>query len=91
MQVAIKIVDKRLLSPVDAGRLSREISALRKLRHQHICHLYEVHESDGRIYLLMEVRIYHYYICISINRVNAQNHGEYDGRSRMRMSRAQYH
>lgn len=55
MPVAIKIVDKKLLNPMDLGRLKREIAALSKLRHQHICQLYEVHDTEDRIYMLLEV------------------------------------
>lgn len=55
VEIAIKIVDKTKLSPQDMGRLQREINALRRLKHQHICQLYEVHDTEHLTYILMEV------------------------------------
>ena len=38
-------------------RAYREIEAMKKLGcHQHICHLYQVAETEENIYLVMEVR-----------------------------------
>eukprot|EP01134_Creolimax_fragrantissima_P002973 CFRG2973T1 len=52
--IAIKIVDKTSLSKVDVDRLTREVAALRTLKHQNICQLYEVYDCGDKLYMLME-------------------------------------
>ncbi|CAD8061805.1 unnamed protein product [Paramecium primaurelia] len=53
--VAIKILEKsRIEQPADFTRIQREIHILRKLRHPNIVQLYEILESDTKIYLIME-------------------------------------
>ena len=41
----------------DLPRAFREIECLKKLRHQHICQLYEVIETRQMIYLVIEVGV----------------------------------
>ncbi|CAD8075315.1 unnamed protein product [Paramecium primaurelia] len=53
--VAIKILEKsRIEQPADFTRIQREIHILRKLRHPNIVQLYEILESETKIYLIME-------------------------------------
>lgn len=53
--VAIKILEKnRIENEADFTRIQREIHILRKLRHPHIVQLFEILESDSKIYLIME-------------------------------------
>ncbi|CAD8073148.1 unnamed protein product [Paramecium sonneborni] len=54
-RVAIKILEKsRIEQPEDFIRIQREIHILRKLRHPNIVQLYEILESESKIYLIME-------------------------------------
>ena len=41
----------------DLHRAYREISAMKKLSHQHICQLYQVVETETDIFMVMEVTI----------------------------------
>ncbi|CAD8080298.1 unnamed protein product [Paramecium sonneborni] len=53
--VAIKILEKsRIEQAADFTRIQREIHILRKLRHPNIVQLYEILESETKIYLIME-------------------------------------
>lgn len=52
-KVAIKIMDKETLGE-DLPRIKVEIAALKELSHQHICKLYQVIETDTRIFLVLE-------------------------------------
>lgn len=52
-KVAIKIMNKRALGD-DLPRVKLEIAALKDLSHQHICKLYQVIETETRIYLVLE-------------------------------------
>ncbi|CAD8168516.1 unnamed protein product [Paramecium pentaurelia] len=53
--VAIKILEKsKIEQPADFTRIQREIHILRKLRHPNIVQLYEILESETKIYLIME-------------------------------------
>ncbi|XP_069866077.1 maternal embryonic leucine zipper kinase isoform X4 [Dipodomys merriami] len=51
--VAIKIMDKNALGS-DLPRIKTEIDALKNLRHQHICQLYHVLETDNKIFMVLE-------------------------------------
>lgn len=51
--VAIKIMDKTALGS-DLPRIKTEIDALKNLRHQHVCQLYQVLETDNTIFLVLE-------------------------------------
>ena len=69
--VAIKIIDKTQLGvshsqlliilchiclyQSDTARILIEIQAMKNLRHQHICQLYEVIETDEYYFLVLEV------------------------------------
>nr|XP_006813004.1 PREDICTED: maternal embryonic leucine zipper kinase-like [Saccoglossus kowalevskii] len=52
-KVAIKIMDKRSLGD-DLPRVKTEIKAMKELVHQHICRLYEVVETDHKIFMILE-------------------------------------
>ncbi|XP_029426608.1 maternal embryonic leucine zipper kinase isoform X4 [Nannospalax galili] len=51
--VAIKIMDKSALGN-DLPRVKTEIDALKNLRHQHICQLYHVLETENKIFMVLE-------------------------------------
>ncbi|CAF0837050.1 unnamed protein product [Adineta ricciae] len=51
--VAIKIIDKAKLGS-DVARIALEIKAMKDLRHQHICQLYQVIETDEYYFLVLE-------------------------------------
>lgn len=51
--VAIKIIDKAKLGS-DVARIALEIKAMKDLRHQHICQLYQVIETDDFYFLVLE-------------------------------------
>lgn len=52
-KVAIKIMDKQTLGE-DLPRIQVEIAALKELSHQHICRLYQVVETESKIFLVLE-------------------------------------
>jgi len=54
-KVALKIINKKLLTKNDMkGRIEREISYLRLLRHPHIIKLYDVISSPNEIVMVIE-------------------------------------
>ena len=54
-KVAIKIMEKnKIVQKVDKIRIEREIKVLKNLMHPNIVHLYNVIQSDDKIYLIME-------------------------------------
>lgn len=52
-KVAIKIMDKKALGD-DLPRVKVEINAMKELRHQHICQLMQVIETDEKIFMILE-------------------------------------
>ncbi|XP_068219010.1 maternal embryonic leucine zipper kinase-like [Palaemon carinicauda] len=52
-KVAIKIMDKKQLGD-DLPRIYLEIEAMKQLTHQHICKLYQVLETDMKIFMILE-------------------------------------
>ncbi|TRY75718.1 hypothetical protein TCAL_08671 [Tigriopus californicus] len=52
-KVAIKIMDKRQLGE-DLPRIRLEISAMQVLRHQNICKLFQVIETETKIFMVLE-------------------------------------
>ena len=53
--VAIKILEKnRICDVTDVERVSREIHILKLIRHPNIVQLYEIIETPGQLYLIME-------------------------------------
>ncbi|XP_066974085.1 maternal embryonic leucine zipper kinase-like [Macrobrachium rosenbergii] len=52
-KVAIKIMDKRQLGD-DLPRIYLEIEAMKQLTHQHICKLYQVLETDMKLFMILE-------------------------------------
>lgn len=53
--VAIKILEKSRISDVtDVERVAREIHILKLIRHPNIVQLYEIIETPGQLYLIME-------------------------------------
>ena len=54
-QVAIKILEKRKIKDVnDVERVTREIHILKIVRHPNIVQLYEIIETQSKLYLIME-------------------------------------
>eukprot|EP00794_Sanderia_malayensis_P007224 gene7224-8032_t len=54
-KVAIKIMNKEHLKRMgDLHRAYREINAMKKLSHQHVCQLYQVFETNEDIYMVLE-------------------------------------
>ena len=55
-KIAIKIIDKfkLLKDETDIQRIKREISILKKIRHNNIIQLYEIMESKHNLYIVME-------------------------------------
>ncbi|CAD8201103.1 unnamed protein product [Paramecium pentaurelia] len=53
-KVAIKIIDKTKQQESDYVRIHREISILRKLRHPNVVQLFEIVESDTKLYIVTE-------------------------------------
>ena len=55
VQVAIKILEKKKIKDVnDVERVTREIHILKIVRHPHIIQLYEIIETQSKLYLIME-------------------------------------
>ncbi|KAL6051393.1 MAP/microtubule affinity-regulating kinase 4 [Balamuthia mandrillaris] len=53
-RVAIKILQKDLMDHAEMDRSIREIAILKRLDHPHIAKMYEVIETEDRIYIVME-------------------------------------
>ncbi|CAI0469844.1 unnamed protein product [Linum tenue] len=54
LEVAVKEIDKKLLSPKVSANLRKEISILSTIHHPNIIRLYEAFETADRIYLILE-------------------------------------
>lgn len=52
-KVALKIMDKRQLGE-DLPRIYLEIEAMKQLAHQHVCKLYQVLETETKIFMVLE-------------------------------------
>ena len=53
-QVAIKIINKKLVGPVDVQQVKSEIDILKIAKHPNIIKLYDVFENEKLIYIIME-------------------------------------
>lgn len=53
-KVAIKIMNKSLLGLNNLEKVTREIEAMKRLEHPHIVKLYQVLETDTKIFMVME-------------------------------------
>jgi len=54
-RVAVKILEKeRIVEVADVERIAREVHILKLIRHPHIVQLYEIIETRGQLYLIME-------------------------------------
>jgi len=53
-EVAVKIINKKLMSQEEEKRAMQEIEILKKLDHPNIIHFHEVVDSRDRLYLFME-------------------------------------
>ena len=55
-KVAIKILEKdKIKDQADVDRITREIAILKMIRHPNLVQLYEIIETDSRLYLIMEL------------------------------------
>lgn len=55
-EVALKVLDPLLArEPVWAARFQREAKAVARLKHPHVATVYEVGDSEGRLYIAMEL------------------------------------
>lgn len=54
VKVAIKIIDRLSLDKVEAAKVSREITMMKRLSHPHVVRLFEVIETASNIYMVME-------------------------------------
>ena len=52
--VAVKILPEHLSSPEARQRFDREARSISSLSHPNVCHLYDVGQQDGTLYLVME-------------------------------------
>jgi serine/threonine protein kinase len=53
-KVAIKIINKKLVEPVDIQQLKSELDILKIAKHPNIIKLYDVFENEKLIYIIME-------------------------------------
>uniref|UniRef100_A0A7S4Q2U6 Non-specific serine/threonine protein kinase n=1 Tax=Alexandrium monilatum TaxID=311494 RepID=A0A7S4Q2U6_9DINO len=54
-RVAVKILEKeKIVEVADVERIAREVHILKLIRHPHIVQLYEIIETRGQLYLIME-------------------------------------
>ena len=53
-EVAIKIINKKLVSPIDVQQVKSEIDILKIAKHPNIIKLYDVFENEQYIYIIME-------------------------------------
>uniref|UniRef100_H3BBZ1 non-specific serine/threonine protein kinase n=1 Tax=Latimeria chalumnae TaxID=7897 RepID=H3BBZ1_LATCH len=53
-QVAIKIIDKTRLDPVNLEKIYREVQIMKLLNHPHIIKLYQVMETKDMLYIVTE-------------------------------------
>ena len=53
-EVAVKIINKKLVGPVDVQQVKSEIDILKIAKHPNIIKLYDVFENEQLIYIIME-------------------------------------
>ena len=53
-QVAIKIIDKSQLDPVNLAKVYREVEVMKLVNHPNIVKLYQVMETKSMLYLVSE-------------------------------------
>eukprot|EP00437_Effrenium_voratum_P055875 CAMPEP_0181525444 /NCGR_PEP_ID=MMETSP1110-20121109/68971_1 /TAXON_ID=174948 /ORGANISM="Symbiodinium sp., Strain CCMP421" /LENGTH=657 /DNA_ID=CAMNT_0023656249 /DNA_START=111 /DNA_END=2081 /DNA_ORIENTATION=+ len=54
-RVAVKVLEKERIQEVaDIERVAREVQLLKLIRHPHVVQLYEIIETKGQLYLIME-------------------------------------
>jgi 5'-AMP-activated protein kinase catalytic alpha subunit len=55
LQVAVKILEKsKIIDVADVERVAREIHILKIVRHPNVVQLYEIIETQKKLYLIME-------------------------------------
>lgn len=54
-QVAVKVIQKKMLERDSASRVANELKAWRQLKHPHICQLYEVYNTPSSFYFVCEL------------------------------------
>ncbi|KAJ8686677.1 hypothetical protein QAD02_022471 [Eretmocerus hayati] len=53
-EVAIKMIDKGRLDPINLAKVYREVEIMKQLKHPHIVKLYQVMETDYLLYMVCE-------------------------------------
>eukprot|EP00442_Polarella_glacialis_P001907 CAMPEP_0115136876 /NCGR_PEP_ID=MMETSP0227-20121206/56642_1 /TAXON_ID=89957 /ORGANISM="Polarella glacialis, Strain CCMP 1383" /LENGTH=994 /DNA_ID=CAMNT_0002544009 /DNA_START=12 /DNA_END=2996 /DNA_ORIENTATION=+ len=54
-KVAVKVLEKdRIIEVADVERVAREVQLLKLIRHPHVVQLFEIIETKGQLYLIME-------------------------------------
>ena len=54
-RVAVKIIDKSRLSAMDMDHLHHEVRVMKLLRHPNVVRLYQVVDTQTRLYLILEL------------------------------------
>lgn len=54
-QVAVKVIQKKMLERDSASRVANELKAWRQLKHPNICQLYEVYNTPSSFYFVCEL------------------------------------
>ncbi|XP_022872085.1 SNF1-related protein kinase catalytic subunit alpha KIN10-like isoform X2 [Olea europaea var. sylvestris] len=54
LNVAIKILDRESINNLDADKVRREINIMKRLSHPHIVRLFEVIDTQSKVYVVME-------------------------------------
>ena len=55
LQVAVKVIDKTKLDPESAADLMQEVRCMKLVQHPHIVRLYEVIDTQTKLFLILEV------------------------------------
>ena len=55
LRVAVKIIDKNKLQPDELEHLHHEVRVMKLIRHPHIIRLYQVHNTNNKLYLILEL------------------------------------
>lgn len=54
-QVAIKVIEKAKLKPLDLDHIHHEVRVMKMLHHPNVVRLYQVFDTAARLYLILEL------------------------------------